>query len=467
MAETMIQERNKTQTTSKTREEVVRGLIGLVPSFGSEAGSPVDIAVPSINVIEDEHSWRSLLTEESDKAKRRGLLNEIRALINLNESAKAEGKPLGELARIESERYRKTLETAWVSLLEQNRKKESSVRWASLFFSNLQNSIKAYKGKIFAINASAEEVSSDAGLEMLGEELSRYFHRPDPRMSRGYLVIQGWPGSKKSLDRLGRVADSHRALLITDAPPYNSIEKLRTASSEGGLLESLPGVETYHRHMVLLANRGRVRRRFEGKYASEEKDVYVPLSAPWFGMYLDNIVRGFAWKPAVGYQNPIAGIDGVELDLLLRAVDGYACYSDHRLNPAIRLAQGSETVVIWGPDALSKSNGGVQIGVALNELRVIRYAEWIVNQYGLLNDLDEAQRIVKDKLSRFVVANSGANRICRAGSRVQVTADHDKRCLNIDFHLLFREVAEKAVIKLSKPVKVDENADIDVSSSQA
>jgi hypothetical protein len=245
------------------------------------------------------------------------------------------------------------------------------------------------------------------------------------------------------------------------------MEKLQTSSAEGAILESLPGQEVFHRHMVLLGNRGRVRERFKGRYAEEKSDVFVPASGPWFGLYLDNIARGMPWKPAVGYQNPIVGFDDVMLDLRLSERDGYTLYLDHRINPCIHLAAGSSKIVVWGPDALSKVDGGVQIGVAIVENIIVRYAEWILNQYGLFDEMEKAQEVVREKLSRFMVANSGAGRMFRSGSRVEVTADEKSKTLEVEFQLLFREIVEKVVIRLSKPRKREALADVTATSARA
>ena len=53
----------------------------------------------------------------------------------------------------------------------------------------------------------------------------------------------------------------------------------------------------------------------------------------------------------------------------------------HRINPGILLSDGSDQVVVYGPDTLSKAGNGVQIGMAVVEMLLIRYAEWVVNQY--------------------------------------------------------------------------------------
>lgn len=441
-------------------------LAELLNGVAATEGSPVLVSVPAYTTRVDQHAWKNLLVDPAESLKRKVFLHQLRALLKLNELATSEKISLGEAASRLEASYGACLEKAWVSILSENRRKEQGVRWAALFFRNLQESASKCEGKVFVMNATAEEIASTEGCAILAGELSKYYHRPDPRQSRGYIVVQGWVGSKPALDRLAKTACKHRALLVTDAPPYDSQTTLTAASQAGGLLESLPGEEIYHRYTVLIGNAGRARARFVGRAATEKEDIYVPLSSSFFGQHLNNMMQGKYSRPAVGYQSPLLGIDGVQVDLYLQNEAGYSLYARHRINPAILLANESSNVVIWGPDALYKAGNGLQIGVADTELRIIRYTEWIVNQYGLLNETEEAERKVRHKLANFVSANSGADRMFRMGSRVDVKVDEDSKKLNIDFVLHYRQLVERAAIFMKKPVKRTENADFDVKMTK-
>jgi hypothetical protein len=381
------------------------------------------------------------------------MLQQVRALRRLQAYATEKNQSLGESALELSESYRESLEKAWVSLLGANRRKEEAIRGAALFFENMGPAKRAYKGKIFAIAARADEIASEAGREFLRQEMSKYVDRPDPRQGRGFVVVQGWAGSPNNLNRLGRIVHDQRAVLVTDGPAFSTKDQLREASKDGGYLESIPGTETHKRHMIVLGNRGLAREGFRGKHAAEEGDVNVGLAAPWFGSYLDRIVQGEPWRPGVGYQNPIMGVEGVVLDLTLDDHEGTRLYGKHRINPCIRLSHGSKEIVVWGVDTLSKAGEGVQIGVGIVEMLVVRYAEWIVNKYGFGEDLEKAEDVVKGKLSRFVVENSGAGKMFRSGSSATVIANHETRELEINFNLRFREVAESATIRILKSTR--------------
>ncbi|HEV8700016.1 MAG TPA: hypothetical protein VGV60_01945 [Candidatus Polarisedimenticolia bacterium] len=467
MSEDIVQVREQASTASAlpADPEVMQPeLIGMLPGLRPASGDPVRIAAPGIAIREDEADFQQILAgqDPETRMRRRGLLEQIHALLELDRSAREKGLTLAESAREQADVYRDTMEAAWVTLLEGNRQKEEAVRYAALTFENMQNARDHFRDKIFAINASADEIASDIGCRFLADELSRYVDKPDPRKSRAFLLVQGWVGGTTKLKRLARVVHEHRCILFSDAPSYDSLDKLRRASAEGGLLETLPGDEVDLRHAGLIANKGLVRQRIEGRHAAEKQDVYISLSGPWFGMYLDLIAQGKPWQPPDGYMHPIAGVQGVLLDLRLKDKDHSGLYGAHRLNPAITLSEGSNQVVVWGPYMLSRSGGGVQIGMAVVEMRLIRYTEWIVNKYGLLHDLEEAQRVVEHKLSDFMVLNTGVDRMFRDGSRAKVTTDEAKRSLMIDFELYYREITERAEIRLSKPLKKEKLGEYEI-----
>jgi hypothetical protein len=453
-----------TRTRTADIDAATARVVPLLPGLRVAPGDAVSIPLPGISARADEAAWKDLLSDPKFASKRRGLLAQIRALLTLHAASREKGVSIAEEARLQGTLFRKTWEAAVVSLLEQNRPREEAVRSLALFFSNLQESASQMRGKIYAIDATGEELTTESGLAWLAGELKKYVRRPDPRASRGYLVVPGWVGSSTAKNRLSRVVHDHRALLITDAPAYDHIDKLRDAARDGGLLEEIPGEEIYHRHTIMFGNRGRARTRFTGRHAAEKRDVLIPLSTPWFGQYMDRIVRGQPWRPPLGYMNPVAGIDSVELDLLLEEHDGFSLFSRHRINPCIRLSADSRQIVAWGPDTTSKNDGGVQIGVAVVEMILIRYAEWIINQYGLLDDLEKSEEIVGKKLGTFMVMNSGAGRMFLAGSRIQVQADARTRTLQVEFHVRFREVAERAQIRLVKPIKADPGSVVATSS---
>ena len=456
MAQTKVQDR-----LSVRREDlgVVMRLANLIPGVqrrtsDDDVTDAVTVRGPSYLVRASEAAWKDLACDTSEESieSRRCLLDQIRTVLSSDRKAKDERRPWSEVARQMGEACRRTLESAWVSILDRNKPLEETIRAIALGFSNMQDSRKVFKGKIFVIDVSPEEISSDTGRDLLARYLSEFADRPDPRASRGFVVVPGWVGGSVALERLGRVVHAARAVLVTDAPSFDSLEDLEAASKEGGLLEKLSGEKVWHRHMVVIANKGRAREAFVGKYAREERDTWVPMSLPWFGSYLDNVAQGQPWKPACGYRNPIAGVDSTLLDLRLTDQEGFRLYLDHRLNPCILRASGSEDVVLWGADALSRSGKGVQIGVAVVEMLVARYTEWVINRYGILDELQESETVCGDKLSEFVTLNSGAGRMFRAGSKVSVKADLVERCLIVEFDLLFREVAERAQIRINKPV---------------
>lgn len=442
-------------------------LKSLLPGLAPDLGDAVQIAIPSARAWTDDALREALMDAgPAATAKRRHLLAAVRGLLELDGVARRESRPLAEVAVEAGERCRAALERGAVALLEAHRTSEEALQSAARFFSNLQDSIEPLRRKIFAVNVSPRELASDAGLRRLDAELRHYYCRPDSRDSYGFVQVSGFPGTPEGKNRLARIVEKYRGVLVLDAPDFADGESLHAASSEGGVLEELPGPDVHHGRTIVIGNRVRARKGFAGRHASESSDVFIPASGAWLGTYLDNVVRGMPWRPAVGYGRPLAGVDAVEHDLLLHQHEGHLLYLKHHVNPCIRLAAGSARVVVWGPDTLSNVAGGVQIGVAVVENLLVRYTEWVVKKEGIFNELEEGQRQLSSMLNTFMRLNSGAGRMFRSGSSVRVTAHHDTRTLSVRYDLRFREVAERAVLTLKK-VSGDEPGDVTVSRDRA
>lgn len=451
----MNQPLTRAETATKTQEirderKLLSALAPLLPAVRPNPQDPVTLTGPGLDVMSRPADREALLVSDTMRNSARLLRDRIRVLLDMQKLAREKGESLVDAARVARAAHAEALEHAWVRLLSQNRPLEEAIRGLSLFFQNLETSSQAYRGKIEAVNASVAEMASRPGLSFLSRHLDAYANRPDPREARGFVVAPGWAGTPDALKRLARVTSEYQSVLVTDTPAYTSIEQVEAATDVGGMLSTLPGEQLQDRHTIVVANRGRVRPAFHGKYAAEQSDVYIPLSAPWFGMYMDNIAQGKPWKPPNGYMNPVRGIDKVLLDLNLGEYKAHRYFDRLGLNTALTLTNDGQVVVIWGANTLSTADGGVQVGVAVVETKVARYAEWIVNQYGLFEELDKAEETVKRKLSAFVTLNSGAGRTFKSGSKVVVEIDHANQCLIVSLELLYHLVATKARIRVVK-----------------
>jgi len=438
-------------TESVDLVDLTEDLSGMLPGFEPIEGQ-IGIPAPGYAVIDNEIEWTDLLASQDPdtKLRRDGLIEQIRALIELDEYAKQSKTSLEEAARQRGDLYRRCLEEAWVELLDGNRKTIEAITYTAGAFHNIKDGLETYFDRIDLVSATASELTSDAGLRFLEKELSERYCRPDNRNSYEMVVIQGWPGSVECLNSLIEITDKYHAFLILDGPAYDTLKNLRAAAGPGGLLEKVKGTTLGHRHTALLAGKGLVRERFEGCHAVESKSLYVPLSGSWAAMWVRNIAHGRPWEIPTGYGHPIPGFSGLQLDLLLKASDQFDFYARHRLIPGILLAKGSQDVVSWGADTLSCEGNGVQVGVGLVENILTRYSVWITNKYGLNCELEEARKVVQEKLTEFVARNTGYGRMFKSGSRADVWIDGAAKKLVIDFELYFREVAEKAEIRLRK-----------------
>jgi hypothetical protein len=449
MSVTDIRTRTETADRALSGTAALDELKPLMRGIVSGPGDDVSLLGPGIAAYLEESMRHGLLSDPDQRGQRRILKDQIRALLAIDRLAKAENLPLVEAAQRHGQTCRRTLEQAWVDLLKANRSREESARWVDQIFSNLQESRGFYRNRLHFVDATAEELGDNAGLDWLSDTLSVKVDRPDPRDSYGYVVVQGWAGTPGRVHQLAKRVHAGRAVLVTDAPRFKSMAEMEAAKAT--ILDKLPGTDPSLRHCIVLGNPGRARARFVGRHVHEATDVYCDATS-WFGLYLHHIAAGKPWKPPVGYWNVLADLDRTLVDLLLQRKSGIQLLSAFRVNPLILLADGAPHVVVWGADTLCK---GVQMGVGIVEMLMARYAEWVVNRDGILNDLEEGEDKLRRVLNGFVQLNSGKGRMFRSGSKVTVNVNHEKKGFEIVFELLFREVGEWAVVRIHKASEKD------------
>src|SRR6266850_722357 len=90
---------------------VLERLLPLMPGVIPEVGGRVQLAVPGLGDRVSEPQWRSLLKSTQDASRRRTMAEYVRAMLRVNEKARAENKTLRDVAREHAETCQRTLES--------------------------------------------------------------------------------------------------------------------------------------------------------------------------------------------------------------------------------------------------------------------------------------------------------------------------------------------------------------------
>ncbi len=219
---------------------------------------------------------RIFLTDESKKLEREALKKRLNLLSELLVSAET----VPELIEKASEKA----DTAAISLtqnlgkaFESIRDMERSYRSVANFFKNTdQDKLR----NVSILNADMEQVTNlenTTFIDAVTEEIEKNYDRLDLRDNYSLLVLPGYLGSKKVIDKWARMASKNKVMMVTD------FEHLDAPEDVIDLFDSaqMTGSDAYLSNVIMACNWlvGR------GKHAEvkEEEDLYVPPSTALAG----------------------------------------------------------------------------------------------------------------------------------------------------------------------------------------
>jgi hypothetical protein len=193
-----------------------------------------------------------------------------------------------------------------LNILQATRELEQAYRSVHLFYKNTE----ADKLKnVVMMNASLDqlkELDNPRFIEFTANELKQNYDRLDLRQNYSILVVPGYLGSNKVVERWSKIAYDNKVMLVTDfadlEQPDDVIDLFTSANLTGG--------DAFKSNTIMTCNwlvgRGKVAE------AGEEEDLYVPGSAALAGkMYYTLMSQVTAGKK----HGAVNEVDGVRFDL--------------------------------------------------------------------------------------------------------------------------------------------------------
>ena len=183
---------------------------------------------------------------------------------------------------------------------------ERSYRSVALFYKNSESDkIK----NISIVNAELDQMKdldNTRFIDAIAEELNGAFDRLDLRDNYGLLVIPGYLGSNKVVEKWAKIAHDNKVMLVTDFEhldePDDVMEMFEAANLTGG--------DKYRSNVMMSCNWlvGR------GKHdeVGEEDDLYVPPSGALAGKIYSTLMSQVTAGKKFGGMNEV---DGVRFDL--------------------------------------------------------------------------------------------------------------------------------------------------------
>ncbi len=245
------------------------------------------------------------LSESQKKGEREQLLRTLQVWAEaLNSSS--EISEMVTHSEKKAEQCQQVLEKNLSKAIDESKELERSYRNVALFFKNSESD--KLKNVSF-INADAEQLKdldNTRFIDAMSEELKKNFDRLDLRNNYSIMIVPGYLGSNKVVEKWAKMAHENKVMLVTDFEhldaPDDVMEMFEIANLTGG--------DKYRSNVMMTCNWlvGR------GKYAElgEEEDLYVPPSGALAGKIYQTLMSQVTAGKKFGSMNEV---DGVKFDL--------------------------------------------------------------------------------------------------------------------------------------------------------
>ncbi|MBN2173794.1 MAG: DUF5458 family protein [Prolixibacteraceae bacterium] len=267
----------------------------------------MEAAIDGIQNLNPDRKARKkiFLSESSKKEEREALKKTLQlwaAVISSSENVMEMVEKCEQSATVAEETLTKNLAKA----VEASRELEKSYRSVALFFKNTgSDKIK----NISFINIDPEQLKDlddTRFIDAIREELVQNYDRLDLRDNYSLLVVPGYLGSNKVIEKWAKIAHENKVMLITDFEhldtPDDVMEMFETANLTGG--------DIYRSNVLMACNYLVGRDKF--KELGEEEVLYIPPSGALAGTIYQTLMSQVA---AGKKHGSLSEVDGVCFDL--------------------------------------------------------------------------------------------------------------------------------------------------------
>jgi hypothetical protein len=267
----------------------------------------MEVAIDGVQNLNPERKARKriFLSESSKKDERESLKKKLQlwaAVLSSSDNVMEMVESCEQSVEVTEATLTKNLSNA----IEKTRDLEKSYRSVALFFKNTgSNKIK----NVSFVNADPEQLKDlddTRFIDAVQDELVQNFDRLDLRNNYSLLVVPGYLGSNKVVEKWAKIAHENKAMLLTD------FEHLDTPDDVMEMFEAanLTGGDIYRSNVMMTCNYLVGRDKY--KELGEEEELYVPPSSALAGTIYQTLMSQVA---AGKKHGSLSEVDGVCFDL--------------------------------------------------------------------------------------------------------------------------------------------------------
>jgi len=444
-AGTVEQQVQQAVKTQQARETALQNAVGKLAKFGGFTF--LESSVDGVQNLNPERKARKkiFLTDETKKAERNELKKKLALWIDLLSGS----KDINEMLDKSKEREQTTsklLDKNLLTAVETVKELERSYRSVMLFYKNTESDKLR---NITIVNASPDQVrdlDNSRFIDYIAAEFKQHYDRLDLRENYSIMVLPGYLGSNKILEKWCKIAYENKVMLFTDFvdldKPDDVVDMFFTANHTGG--------DPYRANTCMACNWliGR------GKYAEigEQEDLHVSPGAALAGkVYYTLMSQVTAGKKHGGINE----VDGVVFPLKKSEIS--------QLEKMGLIPMVNEYGKVMAFSAKTLFNGD---NLGLQTYSVVRVFDYItkvlidfLNRRAFENWSSKTEKDLRIQIIKFLDSIQGADRLIEKFRITRFERDpKQKDRIYLDLHITPFFPAKSFVIKLDG-TKGDDDVD--------
>jgi len=415
----------------------------------------LEIAVNGLQNLNPERKARKqiFLTDKQKRGEREALKNNIELWLELLTSSDDTSKMIETTtARLESVATK--LKDNQLTAVKTVRNLERSYRAVMLFYKNTESDKLT---NVTIVNAAMEQITdldNPRFIDFVNSEFRQYYDKLDLRMNYSLLVIPGYLGSNKVVEKWSKIAYNNKVYLFTDFAdldnPDDVVDMFFSANLSGG--------DTFKSNTSMACNWfiGR------GKYAEigEEDDLRVSPAAGLAGkVYLTRMSQPTAGKKYGGMNE----VDSVVFKLKKSEISQL-----ERMGLVPMVNEYGKVMAFSAKTLFNGDNLGLQ---TYSVVRVFDYIMKVLfdflNRRAFENWTSNTERDLRSQIVKFLDSIQGPEALIEKFRIVRFEQDkNNKDRVFLDIHLTPFFPAKSFIIKLDG-TKGDDKTDWEAEVSQA
>jgi hypothetical protein len=297
-----------TQPAYKPQESGAQSIDTSVNGLAKYGGFDlIESAIDGVQNINPERKARKkiFLEENSKKEDRQELKKTLQWWADILESSDDIVEMIG-VCNERSAQAETTLKKNLKAAVKETEQLERSYRSVALFYKNTE-SLKVKNVSIINVEPDQlKDLDNTRFIDHIHNELVSNYDKLDLRNNYSIVVLPGYLGSNKVVEKWARIANENKVMLVTDFAHLGSPDDVMEMFEEA----NLTGGDPYRSNVIMTCNWLVGRGKFEE--VGEEENLYVPPSSSLAGKIYTTLMSQVTAGKKYGGMNEV---DGVAFDL--------------------------------------------------------------------------------------------------------------------------------------------------------